>query len=119
MHDPLPLLHMSYEQIALLTAQLLVYQQYLQRKIKPSLKRDRTLRVLKALLRRLYALVAPDSRLTALLVTVEEVAAIKETLIALQQVLETKPPSAGRDQELQRVETMKIFIEQAFPLRQG
>jgi hypothetical protein len=118
MRNPFPLVHMSYEQLSLLTAQLLVYHQYLQRKVKPSVKRDRTLRVLLALLRRLYTLVIPDGGQTAFLLTVEEVSTIKEALAVLQQTLETKRPSAGRDQEIQRLATMKTLIERAFPLTQ-
>lgn len=118
MRDPFPLLHIGYEQILLLTAQLLVYQQYLQRKVAPSVKRDRTLRVLLALLRRLYTLVVPNGGQTAFLLTAEEIATIKEALAVLQQTLETKRPSARRDQEIQRLATMKTLIEQAFPLTQ-
>lgn len=118
MRDPFPLLNMSYEQISLLTAQLLVYQQYLQRKVAPSVKRNRTLRVLLALLRRLYTLVVLHSGQTMFLLTVDEVATIKEALAVLQRVLEAKRPSAGRDQEIQRLAAMKTLIEQAFPLAQ-
>jgi hypothetical protein len=117
MRDSFPLLQMSYEQISLLTAQLLVYQQYLQRKVAPSAKRNRTLRVLAALLQRLGAIVWQTSVQMAFL-TVEEVIIIKEALSVLQCSLETKPPSAGRDQEIQRLATMKTLIEQAFPLTQ-
>jgi hypothetical protein len=115
MRDPFPFLHMSYEQISLLTAQLLVYHQYLQRKIKPSVKRDHTLRVLLALLRRLSTLVVPNDSQTAFLLTVEEVSTIKEALAVLQRALEAKRPSAGRDQEIQRLATMRTLIEQTFP----
>jgi hypothetical protein len=44
-------------------------------------------------------------------VTVEEVSTIKEALA----VLEAKRPSAGRDQEIQRLATMRTLIEQTFP----
>jgi hypothetical protein len=106
---------MSYEQITLLTAQLLVYQQYLQKKVASSVKRNRTLRVLVALLRRLHTLFTPGSSHAVLLLTVEEVAAIKEALAVLLAMLETRRPSAGRDQEIQRLAEMKALIEQTFP----
>jgi hypothetical protein len=118
MRDPFPLLKMSYEQISLLTAQLLVYQQYLQRKVPPSVKRDRTLRILLALLRRLNALFDQNGGLAAILLTFEEVTIIKEALVALRNILETKSPSEGRDQEIQRLAAMRILIEQTFPLTQ-
>ena len=117
MRDPLPLLTMSYDQIALLTAQLLVYQQYLQRKVTPSTKRNRTLRVLAALLQRLGAIVWQASMQTTLL-TVEEVLLIKEALTVLRSSLETKPSSEGRDQEIQRLIAMKALVEQTFPLKE-
>jgi len=118
MRDLFPLLKMSYEQISLLTAQLLVYQQYLQRKVTPSEKRDRTLRVLLALLQRLNTLFDQNGGPVALLLTVEEVAIIKEALVGLQRALEAKRPSTGRDQEIQRLVAMKILIAQTFPLTQ-
>ncbi len=118
MHDPFPLLEMSGEQISLLTAQLLVYQHYLQKKVASSVKRNRTLRVLLALLQRLNALFNPGTTQRALLLTVEEVAVIKEALRVLQHVLKTKPPSVGRDQEMQRLAAMRARIEQTFPLTQ-
>ncbi len=117
MRDPFPMLALSYEQLALLTAILLVYQQYLQRKVAPSVKRNRTLRVLAALLQRFGTIVWQTSRQAALL-TVEEVLVIKEALTVLQENLETKRPSVGRDQEIQRLLAMKILIEQTFPLVQ-
>jgi hypothetical protein len=115
MRDPFPRLNVSYDQLCLLTAQLLVYQQYLQRKVAPSVKRNRTVRVLQALLQRLQALFTENGRQMALLLTVEEVAIIKEALVVLQQALEAKPPFAGREQEIQRLVTMKMLIEQTFP----
>ncbi len=117
MRDPLPFLHMSYEQISLLTAQLLVYQQYLERNVAPSAKRNRTLRIVAALLRRFGAIVWQTNVQIALLTT-EEVLIIKEALTVLQASLETKCPSAGRDQEIQRLAAMKMLIEQTFPLTQ-
>ncbi|HXR65758.1 MAG TPA: hypothetical protein VN729_07540 [Ktedonobacteraceae bacterium] len=33
-------------------------------------------------------------------------------------VLEARHPSAGRDQEIQRLTAMKILVEQTFPLTQ-
>lgn len=118
MRDPFPLLNISYDQLSQLTAQLLVYQQYLQRKVAPSVKRDRTLRVLLAFLRRLDALFEHNHAQHMLLLTVEEVALVKEALAILQRELERKPPSVGRDQEIQHLATMRILIERAFPLTQ-
>ena len=115
MSEPFPLLRMSYEQISLLTAQLLVYQQYLQRKVAPSAQRNRPLRILIALLRRLSAMWEQTGPQKALLLTTEEVSLIKEALTVIQQVLETKPPSLGRDQEIERIAAMKTLIEQTFP----
>lgn len=115
MNNSFPVLRMSYEQITLLTAQLLVYQQYLQKKVASSFKRNHTLRVLVALLRRLHTLFTPGRSHAALLLTVEEVAVIKEALVVLQTMLETRRPSIGRDQELQRLADMKTLIERTFP----
>ncbi len=115
MRDPFPLLNMSYEQLSQLAVQLLVYLQYLQRKVAPSVRRDCTLRVLQAFLRRLYALFEHNYAQHLLLLTVEEVALIKEALAVLQRELERKPPSVGRDQEIQRLAAMRKLIEQTFP----
>ena len=115
MRDPFPLLKMSYEQLSLFIAQLLVYQQYLQRKVAPSAKRNRTLRLLQALLQRLTTLFGQSTTQMALLLTVEEVIMIKEALMVLQRALEAKSPSEGRDQEIQRLATMRTLIEQTFP----
>jgi hypothetical protein len=115
MRNPFPVLKMSYEQTFLLTAQLLVYQHYLQRKVASSVKRNRTLRVLLALLQRLNALFAQNGGQMPLLLTVEEVAIIKEALAVLQHALEAKHPSGERDQEIQRLAAMKTLIEQTFP----
>lgn len=115
MRDLFPLLKMSYEQISLLAAQLLVYQQYLQKKIAPSVKRNRTLRILLALNQRLNTLFAQNGGQMGLLLTVEEVATIKEALTVLQRILETRHPSAERGQEIQHLVGMKTLIEQTFP----
>lgn len=115
MSEPFPFLRMSYEQISLFTAQLLVYQQYLQRKVAPSVQRNRSLRILVALIRRLSAMWKQTGPQKALLLTVEEVALIKEALTVIKHVLETKPPSSGRDQEIERIVTMRTLIEQTFP----
>jgi hypothetical protein len=114
MHDSFPMLKMSYEQLSLLTAQLLAYQQYLQRKVAPSTKRNRTLRVLLPLLQRLQALFQPAGVQIGLLLTVEEVNIIKEALTILQQVLETKRPSGGRDQEIERLVSMYTLVNRTF-----
>ena len=118
MHDSFPMLKMSYEQLSLLTAQLLAYQHYLQRKVAPSAKRNRTLRILLPLLQRLQMLFQPAGVQTGLLLTVEEVTMIQEGLTNLQKILATKRPSEGRDQEIQRLATMKTLIEQTFPTTQ-
>jgi len=115
MHDSFPMLTMSYEQLSLLTAQLLAYQQYLQRKVAPSAKRNRTLRILLVLLQRLQALFQPTGVQMGMLLTVEEVVIIKGALTVLQQILETKRSSEGRDQEIRRLAATKTLIEQTFP----
>lgn len=115
MHSSFPVFTMSYEQIALLTAQLLVYQHYLQRKVASSVKRDRTLRVLAALLQRLGGIAWHTNVQTALVLMVEEVTIIKEALTVLRSILERKPASAGRDQEIKHVITIKKLIDQTFP----
>ena len=96
MHDPLPQLHMSDEQLTLLTAQLLVYQHYLQRKVPPSTKQRRGVLVLQALLRRLHALATSRQRPQMLLLTDEEVALIKEALTVLHRRVSEKRPSGER-----------------------
>ena len=115
MSDIFPVLRMSYEQIALLTAQLLVYQQYLQRQNAASVKRNRTLRVLAALLQRLGSVVGHSNAQTALFLTVEEVRTMKKALTVLRSVLESKSVSVGREQEIQRLVAMKKLIDQTFP----
>ncbi|MGH2506942.1 MAG: hypothetical protein ACRDHZ_05945 [Ktedonobacteraceae bacterium] len=116
MRETFPSLPISNDQLTFLTALLMVYQQYLQRKSPLSVTHKRTLRVLSALLQRFYALFTPRATPTPLLLLEEEVAIIKEALAVTQQVLATKPPFAGRDQELQRLTEMKTLIEQTFPL---
>lgn len=106
---------MSYEQISLFTAQMMVYQQYLQRKVVPSAKRNRSLRIVVALIRRLCSIWEQTSAQRVILLTVEEVALIKEALSVMQRILETKPLSPGCDQEIERLAAMKALIEQTFP----
>lgn len=115
MPAPWPQLPLSGEQIAHLTAQLLIYQQYLQRKVAPSAKRNQTLQVLRALLQRLATLFDPMTSQGLILLTVEEVAMITESLAVLRNVLQTRPPSVGRDDQLQRLTNMQALIEQTFP----
>jgi hypothetical protein len=115
MKEPFPLLKMSYEQISLFKAQLLVYQQYLQRKVAPSTKRNRSLRILVALIRRLNVIWIQTNVQVAFLLTVEEVLIIKEALTVLQHILETKPPSPGLDQEIEHLAIMKKLIDSTFP----
>jgi hypothetical protein len=119
MNAPFPQLKMNDRQVASLTAQLLVYQQYLQRKVAPSAKRNRSLRIVVALTRRLSAIWQQTSAQIVLLLTVEEVALMKEALTVMQQVLETKPPSSARSQEIERIVAMKTLIEQTFPTIQN
>jgi hypothetical protein len=118
MQGSFPMLKMSYEQLSLLTAQLLAYQQYLQRKVAPSAKRNRTLRILLPLLQRLQTLFQPNQVQMGLLLTTEEVVIIKEALVVLQHVLEKKRSSTGRDQEIQRLTAMEMLIKQTFPMTQ-
>jgi hypothetical protein len=118
MRDSFPLLKMNYEQLCLLMAQLLVYQQYLQKKVAPSAKRNRTLRILLALLQRLQAFFQQSGAQMALLLTVEEVAMMKDALAVLKLALEAKPASAEREREIQRLAAMKTLLEQTFPLIQ-
>lgn len=115
MSNSFSLLKMSYQQITLLTAQLMVYQQYLLRKVAPSVKRDRALRVLGAFLQRLGTMIQQTNYQTMMLLTNEEVILLKEALIVLQAVLETKPSSTGRDLEIQRLAAMKMVLDQTFP----
>lgn len=115
MYEPFPQLNMNDEQISLLTAQLLVYQQYLQRKVAPSHKRNRSQRIVVALIRRLSTIWKQTNAQRVFLLTVEEVSIMKEALITMQHALETKPPSRGRDQEIERLAATKKLIEQTFP----
>lgn len=115
MSNSLALLKMSYEQITLLTAQLLVYQQYLQRKVAPSAKRDRMLLVLGILIQKLGAIICQENTQAMLLLTSEEIIILKEAVTVLRTSLEGKPASTGRDLEIQRLAVMKVILDQAFP----
>ena len=118
MPDAFPVLSLSDEQLSLLAAQLLIYQHYLQRKVAPSTERTCALQVLSALLPRLSEMVIRRDSPRALLLAVEEALLIKEALTILQQLLEARPSSAERDQEIVRMETMRTLVEQTFPLTQ-
>ena len=119
MSQAFPVLPLSDDQLALLTAQLLIYQRYLHDKVAPSPTRTRALRVLSALTSRLSTLVTRREPQRTLFLTVEEIPLSKEGLTTLQHVLEARPASAGRNQEIQHLSTMRTLIEQTFPLTQG
>lgn len=117
-YEAFPSLNISGEQCFFLTAQLMIYQRYLQKKVAPSEQRNCTLRALFALLQRLEMLFDPHTSQGTLLLTTEEIALIKETLTILRKVLETRPPSSARDTQIQRLAMLQILIEQTFPLTQ-
>lgn len=114
-HEAFPSLNISGEQYSFLTAQLMIYQRYLQKKVAPSVQRNRTLQALFALLQRLETLFDPHTSQGTLLLTIEEIALLKEALTVLRKVLKTRPPSGTRDAQIQRLTTMQTLIEQTFP----
>lgn len=110
MGEQTPIFQLSQQQASDLTAQMLVYLQYLRLRVTPSAQRNQQMRMLQVLIRRLFSLVDQEQPLNRLTCTREEQALMKEGLSVLVRTLQGKPASPDRELEMRKLTAMQLVI---------
>jgi len=104
----------SQEQLKQLAGAMLVYKQFLQRRIPSSQQRARTQLVQTFLIPTLLAGLEPHEGEMPLLLTVDEVLVMKRGLAILSDQLKCKPATRSLTQEITHQEELKRMLDQHF-----
>lgn len=118
MVQPLPMLPVSQDQLQQLIAVMLIYRRFRLEKTPPTEERSRTLLLLAFLLPKLCGGVGVHEEAAPIWLTVDEVSVLKAGLAAIFDALKKKAASRKVTEELERVNQLKIVIEQTFSTTQ-
>lgn len=112
MMGTVPVLRLSRDQFAQLTAHLSAYRSYLWQSIMPTPERNQTIRSIQAMQGRLEQ--EQGKADIALCLTAEEASALKQLFSGLIQLYGTAPPSEQRMQTLAELTSLRLLVERTF-----
>lgn len=114
MAEPLPLLPVDQEQLAMLIAAMLAYRLYVFKKMPSTAGRAYTLMTLALLIPKLQCGMGVHEEAMPLLLTQDDVLVMKTGLAVLLERLGKKAPGAVIKREMQRLKALKTMLEQTF-----